>query len=302
MITLETRRSQVSIHGRVADERTRADLGPRRYRAALRNYRRHAIQKHDGYFAFADLPPSPPDYEVELSGREFQERVFTVPWPGPGAAALEPAGEDELQVIVTAVAGNRVSFASQPFVPYIVQGAEVLAPGGFATTLAEELAGADIDGAELQAVGPIVDADVLRIVRSTRVLLRPGPYYRFPATTTLVAIRVVEDAPGAAPLAAAQIRITAVNGAAVSSAVVAGATLFRAELPGPPPVPFLIGTDAARTTRTNARGDAVFYYAPTTPVTSLTMAVSRTGFTTQTPTIAVAPAQRSFALVQLVHD
>lgn len=302
MIALESRISRVALYGRVADELTRADLGVRRYRASLRNHRRVAVRKHDGWFAFPDLTPSPPGYELELSGREFQERTFTVTWPGPDAAALEPAGEDELQVIVTGVNGDRVSFASIPYVAPIAEAASVLGPGGFATTLAEELAGADIDGAELDAIGPIAVGSVLRIVRSTRVLLRPGPYYNFSEGTTVVAIRVVEDAPSAAPVQAAQIRITAVDGAALSSVVVHGVTLFRTNLPGPPVVAFLIGTDAARTTFTNARGDAVFYYAPVTPATTLTVSVSKTGYVTQSVTVPIQQSDRTFEQVQLVRS
>jgi hypothetical protein len=300
MSALESRISQVAIFGRVADELTRADLGARRYQASLRNHRREAVRKHDGWFVFPDLMPSPPDYELELSGREFQGRTFTVSWPGPGPVAVEPAGEDELQIIVTAVNGDRVSFASIPFLPHIPEAATVLAPGGFSTALAEALAGADIDGAELQAIGPIAVGDVLRIVRSTRVLLRPGPYYPFPENTTVVSIRTVEDTPGAEPVSAAQVRITAVNGTAVSAVVVDGVTLFRADLPGP--VPFLIGTDAARTTFTNVRGDAVFHYAPATPVTALTVSVSKNGYVTQSVIVAVQQADRTFEQVQLVRS
>ncbi|HEX7119509.1 MAG TPA: hypothetical protein VF212_12015 [Longimicrobiales bacterium] len=308
MAAIEIRTSRVAFHGRVADELTRQDLAPGRYRASLRNGRRAAVQKADGSFAFADLAPSPPDHAVRLAGREFRTRDFDVSWPGGAPQEVAFPGEDELQVIVTRVTGRRVSFATIPFLPTIPAGSEVIGESGFTTALDEDLEGVDVDGAALQATGTIAPGHALRIVRSRRLLLRPGPYYEFPPGSTVAAFRVVEDTAGDPPVADARIRITAVNGAAVTSVTVGGVELFRANLPGPPPpppsppTPFLLGTDAARTGLTNERGDAVFYYPSNTPVTSLTVSVERDGYQTQTRTIAVVPQQRTFDQVRLVRS
>lgn len=304
MTAVDTRITQVAVFGRAADELTRTDLTPRQFRATV-DYPRAAIQKEDGHFVFADLPASPPNYQVELTGRAYQTRRLTVTNPG-GATPLEinPDGEDELQVIATSINGNRVSFAALDFLPTISQGAQVIGEGGFATTLAETADGADADGVELTAVAGFAADRVLRVVRSRRLLLRPGPYYAFPEATTVVAIRVVEATINHEPIPDVSIEITAVNGAPVTPVVVAGVTFFRAELPASPApatLAFLIGTQAARESFTNARGDAVFYYTPTTPVTSLTLDISKTGYVTQTSTVAVQQGERVFSSIQLVR-
>jgi hypothetical protein len=296
------RTSQVAIVGRAADELTRADLNPRRFSASLANHRRVAVQKEDGWFVFADLPASPPAYEVVLEGRQFQPRRLSVTATGVGAVEIDTDGEDELHVIVTDIDVNRVVFATVPFVPRIPAGAQAIGEGGFATTLGESIEGVDVDGAELSNVTGLAAGEVLRIIRGRRLLLRPGPYYPFPPGTTVAAIRVVDSLPGSEPVADAQVEISEVNAAPIANVVADGVTLFRADLPPAPNTPFMIGTLEALGTVTNHRGDAVFYYAPNTPVTSLTVSVSRVGYTTQTQAVAVAAGTRTSTLVQLVRS
>lgn len=305
MIAVETRVSQVAIAGRVADELTREDLNPRRVHASLRNHPRQAVGKEDGYFVFADLPASPPAYEVELTGPQFQARRLTLTVSAGTALEVDLAGEDELQVIITDINSDRVSFAAIPLVPTIDEGALVLGEGGFSTILDEPIEGVDVDGAELLSTTGLVVGQALRIIRSSRLLMRPGPYYPFPESTTVVALRVVESLPGNAPISDARIQITSVNGASVTSVVIDSVTLFRADLPTggtPPTTPFMIGTQAARATATNARGDAVFHYSRATPVTSLVVSVSKPGYVSQAQTVTVTPGARSSNRVQLVRS
>ncbi len=306
MTPFENRERRLAFFGRAADGFTRQDLSPRRFRATLRNPPRRAAQKEDGHFVFANLTPSPPDYRIDLAGPEFQPRELLVPWPGPGPVEIRPPGEDEIHVVITGVNASRVTFASIEFLPPIALGAPVLGEGGFTTTLAAALEGNDVQEAELTSAAGLAAPQILRIVRSNRLVFRPGPYYPFPPGTTQAALRVVENTAGAPPIEDAQVRITAVNAAPVTPVNVGGVTLFQASLPTPPPpgatTPFLIGTDASRTLRTNARGDAVFYYSPATPVASLTLDVSRPGYVSQTPTIPVQTAERSFQLVSLVRS
>ena len=304
MSAVVVRTSQVAIVGRVADELTRADLNPRRYAASLVNHTRQAVQKEDGYFVFADLPASPPYYEVELVGRQFQTRRLDVTATGTSMVAIDSDGEDELQVIITHIDTtlSRVSFAAVPFTPPIAKNAEVFGEGGVATTLAETLEGADADGAVLASLTGVTVDQALRIVRSPRLLLRPGAYYPFPQSTTVAAIRVVDSLPGSELISGAALEITAVNSAPVASVLVDGVTLFRADLPTTPTTPFMIGTRQALGTFTSARGDAVFYYPPTTPVTSLTLSVTKAGYVTQTPTVSVTPGARTASVIQLVRS
>jgi hypothetical protein len=294
---VEMRVSRVAFYGRVADELTRQDLTPRQYQATLAAHPRQAVQKQDGWFVFADLPPD--NYAIDLSGAHFQRRRLTVAAPPVGSTEIIVPGEDDVQVIANSVvAPDRVEFARLPFVPRVSDAAQVFVEGGAPTTLDELLEGVDVEGATLSSLGGIGVGTALRIVRSSRLVLRPGPYYPFPESTTVVAFRVM-DSLSAGPVIAAQIQIANVNGAALSTSTVGGVTLFRAALP-PVPTPFMLGTDAARTTLSNGRGDAVFYYPPNTPIAALTVDVTRTGYVPQAVTVVVQPGKRVSRVVQLV--
>jgi hypothetical protein len=296
MTAVDTRSTRVAFFGRVADELTRQDLSPRQFRATLASSARRAVQKEDGYFVFVDLPASPPSYDVDLTGDQFQPRRLSVAAPAVGTTEVIVAGEDELHVIVLRIdLPDRIEFAVLPFVPSVPQGVPVLSSGGAATTLLEPLEGVAIDGAELATIAGVAVDDTVRIVRSSRLLLRPGPYYPFPADTTVAAIHVVESTAGAEPIPGVQLQITQVNGAVVTSTMVAGATLFRT-------TSIVIGTDAARTALSNARGDAVFYYPSNTPVTALTLSVSKAGYLTQAVSVVVQPQARTSTVVQLVRS
>ena len=298
----ETLSTHTALVGRVADALTRQDLTPKQFHASLRNHYRESILKRDGWFVFADLRPSPPNYEIELGGAEFVERRLNVAWPGPGSLVVDPGGEDELQVIATAINGADVSFAPVEFLPKIPSGSPVVGEGGFTSTLAEDLEGAGVAQATLASAAGLGAGEVMRIRRSSRLLLRPGPTYPFPAGSTRLTVRTVENTLGQPPILGAQVRITAVNSAALAAVLVGGVSLFRATLPAVPPAPaapFLLGADAARTVLTNDRGAAVFFYPGSTPVTSLTVAVSKTGFVTQTRVAAITPGDAAFELVAL---
>ncbi len=305
MTALETTVSRVRYVGRVADALTRLDLVPARYRAMLSTHHRRAVQKQDGHFVFADVaarPAGAPDHVVELTSREFQSRRFSLPSAGSALTVIGTDGEDELQVIVTGMTGNRAEFAAVPFVPAIAAGARVVGEGGFTTTLAESLDGVDVDGAELTAIGGLGVGEVLRIVRGQRLLLRPGPNYAFPAGTTVAGLHVVEaplppDPLDRIPVADAVVRITAVDGAAVAPVPVGGVTLFLATLPPP----FLLGTIEATRTETDGRGQAVFHFASNVPATALTVSVSRAGFVTATTTLTVTAGARTARTLPLVR-
>jgi hypothetical protein len=297
---LDVHAVRVAVHGSVADELTRQSLSPRRFRATLAGGRQEGILKEDGHFVFVDLPASPPDYDIELSGREFQSRTLTASLPAVPPLELQAAGEDELHILVSAIdAGqNRVSFSTVEFVPVIAAGAPVLGPGGFATTLAQDLEGSSVQAADVQAVAGLAVGDPLRIIRSNRLVLRPGPYYPYPEDSTVAAFRVVENTLGEPPLAGAVLQITEVDGVAISTVSAGGLTLFTANLA----TPLMLGPEAARETRTNSRGDAVFYFPANTSATSLTASITLAGYTSQTVTLAVQAQQRRFLAVSLARS
>jgi hypothetical protein len=297
---VEVRTTRVSFHGRVADELTRQSLSARRFSAALTGHRQRALLKDDGHFVFVNLPASPPPYEIELSGREFQSRTLTASLPAAPPLEVQAPGEDELPVLIAAVdvAQSRVTFSAVTFLPVIRAGATVLGPGAFSTTLAQDLEGSSADEAILQSVAGLAPGDPLRIVRSARLMLRPGPAYPYPAGTTIAAFRVGEATADNPPLPDALLQITTVDAAPLSTVSAGGLTLFTANLG----VPLMLGPTAARETRTNSRGEGVFYFPGNTPITSLTVSVALAGYVAQNVTLPIEAQQRRFLSVQLVRS
>ena len=261
-MTVDSRSSRVSFFGRFADELSRSDISKGSFQVSLNGSSRQPHFKDDGFFVFADLRPSPPPYVLQATSSLYQDKSFSAVLPANTMVELSFPGEDELIVLVTTVdaAQNRVNFNNIAFLPPVAEGAVVRGPGGFSATLAETLEGNDVGFALLSSVTGLNSGDPLRIVRSPRMLLRPGPYYQFPAGTTLLALSVVENAPGAEPIAGAQMQITQVNAQPVTAINVGGVNLNRAELPGIPPIPVMLGPVEAVITHSNSRGHAIFYY------------------------------------------
>jgi hypothetical protein len=304
-MTFESRSSRVSFFGRFSDELSRDDIAKGTFQVSLNGSLRTPHFKDDGFFVFSDLKPSPPTYALEATSALYQSKSFSRVLPANTMVELSFPGEDELIVLSTTIdaAQNRVNFANIPFLRPIDQGAAVLGPLGFSAALAVAIEGNDVDFALLDSVVGLNSGDPIRIVRSTRMLLRPGPYYQFPARTTLLALSVVETAPGTEPVGGARIEITQVNGQAVNPVVVGGLSLNRVDVPatvvGDPPIPVLLGPAEAVVTRSNTRGHAIFYYQETTPITAVTIAISKAGYVTTTVTEALTPSQRTQQTIPL---
>ena len=300
-MTVDSRSTRVSFFGRFADELSRSDISKGSFQVSLQGSAKNPQFKEDGFFVFADLRPSPPAYVMTATSSIYQDKSFAASSLANAMVELSFPGEDELIVIVTNIdAGQRrVSFNNIAFLPSISEGATVIGPGGFSETLTETLEGTDVDFALLSSVAGLNDGDALRILRSRRMLLRPGPYYQFPAGTTLLALTVVENGPGAEPVAGAQIQITQVNAQPVTAVNVGGVNLNRAQLPGPPPVPLLLGPAAAVIARSNIRGHAIFYYPQNSPITALTISISKSGYVTTNVTAAVTAGQRTQQTIPL---
>jgi hypothetical protein len=288
----ESTTERVALYGRTADDLTRCVLPGEAIDAVLTATGQWALRKDDGYFVFANLPPSVSGYEVAVSARSYQARSLTVSLPTTAAVPITYPGEDELFVAVTTVDSGtrRVSFDRIPFLPRIAAGARVRGIGGFTATLSETLEGSDVDFATLSSVAGLAAGGLLRFVRSERLVLAPGPYYPFDPTTTLVSLKVVENGPDALPLGNAAIAIDEVNGKAITTTAVQGAHLHRVALSASSSL--LLGTDRAIRTRTNERGDAVLYFPANTPITALRLQLHRAGFHPSTQTLTVAPGNR----------
>jgi hypothetical protein len=237
----ESHASRLSFYGRLADDLTRQMVRVQDVTVSLEGDRRRPFLKQDGYFVFADLEPSVTDYHFRIAVRSYQDRTIAKALPANTAVELIFSGEDELYLLITQVQGaqNRITFEEIPFVPTIEAGAMVIGEGGFTATLAEPLEGQKLSFAVLSTVAGLAGGQLLRILRSASLIVRPGPYYPFPAETTVVAVKVVESDPAETPIGDAAVEVIQVNATAPTAVNVGGLNLSRINLGGNPPA-FLI--------------------------------------------------------------
>jgi hypothetical protein len=284
----ESHASRLSFYGRLADNLTRQMVRVQDITVSLEGDRQRPLLKQDGYFVFADLEPSVTDYRFRIAVRSYQDRTIVKALPANTAVELIFPGEDELYLSIVEVKGaqNQVMLEKIPFVPTIEAGATVIGEGGFTATLAEPLGGHKVSCAELSTVVGLASGQLLRIVRSASLMVRPGPYYPFPAKTTLVAVKVVEKDPVETPIGDTAVEITQVNATAPTTVNVGGLNLSRINLGGNPPA-FLILDNDDKKTSTNDRGDAVFYFPGYKNITSLQLVVSKNQYQTATSTINI---------------
>lgn len=284
MPTFETRTTRVSLFGRLAEAPTRRSVPPSAFEATLGE--KEAIYKQDGSFAFVDIEPKATPYAITVRGRAYRTRVISASLPTLAAVALARDGEDELYVSITAVEApqQRVRFDLIPFLPAIAPGATVVAAGGFSATLQEPLEGEDVDFALLSTVAGLAPGGVLRIRRSDRLLLRPGPYYTLSEPATVLSARFLENTSAADPVEGALMVLSEVNGVALATVTVDGLVLHRVQLGAQTVV---LGPSSAVEVESNPRGEARLDLPAHLPITSLRLQVSHPDHVAVSQTVAV---------------
>jgi hypothetical protein len=299
MMLVEKQTSRLSFFGRMADDLTRQVLLPGDTAVFLENERRKALIKVDGHFAFADLEPSPTNYRIHIGARSYQDRVISQELPTGAPVQVMSPGEDELYLLITGVATpqKRVTFEQITFAP-IEAGAAIIGEGGFTATLAEALEGQKVTFVVLSTVAGLAAGQMLRIVRSPNLLLRPGPHYPFPADVTVLAVKVVANASLQTALGDTAIEITRINGTAPTLTDVGGLQLSLFDLGGNPPGSAILD-DNDKNTATNDRGDAVFYFPGSKPITTIDVTVSKTKYQTTSSSINVTANARTFQNITL---
>lgn len=296
MVSTDQITSRVSFFGRLADEVTRGVVPSSGFSATIDGLGQDALHKDDGYFVFADVPPSATPYTIYIDGAAYQTRTFGAALPADTAVELTAGGEDELFVTVDSVSvlERRINFAAIAFVPTIDAGADVFGPGGLTSMLDEPLEGSAVDFAIVDDANGFAAGNVLRIVRSPRLLLRPGPSYTFPSDATVVAVKTIEDDPDDTPIEGVSVTIDRVNGQPLQTVTIGGVDL--AHLPSES---LIIGTTAALETLTTARGQAVYHFPSDTTVTELRVALAKSGYVATSATISVAATERMLETVTL---
>jgi hypothetical protein len=294
---------RLSFFGRVTDDFRREPAWQGEYRVTLqRTPPAEALYKQDGHFVFSDLAPSATAYTFRMLDGLYQGRQFSKALPTTAPVEIGYDGEDEIYLFTKAVnpVPKQVTFDAIPFLPLIRAGATVLAEGGFSTTLAEDLAGVDVTTAVLTSVVGLSGGKLMRIIRSRCLRAKAGPYYPFPAGTTVLRLKVVEDSPDETPLPAATARLQQVNATVLSSTTVDAVVLRHVALGGLPPQALVLGTDADLDAVTESRGNAVFYFPGQFALTSLQLAVSRAGYVSSTVVVPVSAGATTSVKVKLV--
>jgi hypothetical protein len=300
----DTFTSALSFFGRLSDELTREVILPSDYRVRVSGASMtapvQAQYKSDGFFYFQDLKVSAANYQLDLRSSLYQPRSFLKSLPTPAPVEISYAGEDEVYVLIKTVngAGKTVGFDKIPFVPPVPKGAPVIGQGAFTTTMAETLEGVDVATASLDSITGLMPGQLLRMVRSRRLLAKPGPYYPFPSDTTRAHVKVVEDAPGEEPLRSARLLIQSVETVAPVGTVVGGVEIKTVTLPGPAPT-LILGTSRDLETRTDARGQAVLFFPGQWPITTCAVLVSAAGHVSKTANLTLIAKQRTLAAVKL---
>ncbi|MEP7305174.1 MAG: hypothetical protein ABJA98_06620 [Acidobacteriota bacterium] len=302
MVVAERSVRRLAFFGRLADDLTRRPLRPGDMTVTVAGDHRSTLLKGDGHFAVVDLQPSATDYQIQIGGPAYQTRTVAKALTAAAPVPVTFAGEDELYVVLggAPTPQNRISFEPLAFVPTVEAGASVIGQGGFTATLAEPLEGRNVNSAVLSTVAGLVAGQLLRIVRSPNLLLRPGPTYAFPSDVTVVVVHVVENDPAEPALAGATLAISKINGAGPIGATVGGLPLSRFALGGTAVVSVVLD-DEDRAASSNDRGDAVFYFSGEKALTSLAIDVSKAQYQPAAVTMNVTANARNVQKVSLTR-
>lgn len=290
MAIFEARTTHVSLYGRFADAFTRQSIAPTDFNITLEESGAKPICKNDGSFAFIDLEPRPTSYKLTVQSRTYRSRQISANFTTPGATTLARDGEDELYVTINTInpGQHRISFDLIPFLPSIRAGAPVIGQSGFTTALQEPLEGEDVNFAVLNTVTGLSSGNVLRIIRSDRLLLRAGPYYLFTEPATVLSARIVENSPSAKPITGAKVTVNQINGVTTTTILVGGVELYRVQLAGDS---VILGPLSAVESHTNLRGEALLDFPGHLSITNIGVQVNHPEYFPLSQTVAVTAGE-----------
>ena len=293
-------KSKLSFFGRLADEVTREVIPFKNFGVSILDNSAVPLYKTDGYFVFSDVKPLPTDYRFHLAAPSYQSRMVEKNLPSDSPVELSFAGEDELYVFIDDVQNGtekRVTFGTIPFLKTIPPGAAVYGENGFSTTLAAALEGENIGFAVLDDIAGLSAGELLRFVRSSNIIMRPGPYYRFNPGTTVAALKFSDNStPGQPVPAGVRCEIIEVNDTAISSTSVGG---LEVKTVTPGGTGLVLGAEKDITAYSDERGYCVFYYPANTPIVKLKLDISADGYNSLLKEVTVTPGSREFQWLEL---
>jgi len=283
---------KASLVAQVIEDFSYEPLDYQRFSAELVGVKKTPHYKDGGYFAFTGLVPG--DYQLLIFGERFQTRRLPVTIPF-APVVFNQAGDNELMVVVKTVkANNRITFDPTTIARPIKAGADVVA-AGLSTKLTTKLDAGKNASARFDSVAGLAPGAIVRIIRDRSIRLRFNPYYPAPAELTQIVGTVILKNNPQSPLGNAVIRMTQVNGVAITVSNVAGARIASVTLGGSKVV---LGTESDMQTSTNARGDYNFYFSRE-DFTNITLEASLAGFKTVTRSIPITARARNRANFEL---
>jgi len=300
---------KTSLVAQVIEDVSYEPLADQRFQAELVGTGKAPHYKDSGYFAFGDLLPG--DYQLRIVADRFQTQQLPVTIPAapvvfvPGEKKLPKLleriifaqpGDNELVVIVKTVnaPSKLITFDAVTLPRPINVGALVLVNGS-KLTLDARLDAGTVASARLDSVAGIAPDAIVRIVRDRSIRLRFDPYYPAPAELTRIVGAVsLNNQPGV-PLENALVRITKVDGKAVTVADVDGARIASVIL-GANKV--ILGTESDIQTTANARGDYNLYFSRA-DFPNVTLEASLAGFKKISADVTINPLARNLADFEL---
>ncbi len=282
---------KASLVAQVIEDCSYEPLGYERFSAELVGVKKTPHYKDGGYFAFTGLLPG--DYQLRIFGERFQTRRLPVTIPF-APVVFSQAGDNELMVVVKTVNGTRITFDPITIARSINAGADVVA-ANLTTKLSTKLDAGKISSARFQSIGDLVPGAIVRIIRDRSIRLRFDPYYVAPAgITRIVGTVSFKDLPQF-PIENALVRMTEVNGVAITVGDVGGARIASVTLGG---ADVILGTESDMQTTANAVGDYNFYFSRE-DFTNITLEASLDALTTVTRSVAITTGARNRADFQL---
>ena len=300
---------KASLVAQVIEDVSYEPFANQQFQAELVGTGKEPHYKDSGYFAFSDLVPG--DYQLRIVAERFQTQQLPITIPSapivfvPGEKKLpkllerivfDQPGDNELVVVVKTVnaPGKLITFDAVTLPRPINVGALVLVNGS-KLKLDARLDAGTIASARLDSVAGVAPDAIVRIVRDRSIRLRFDPYYPAPAELTRIVGAVsLKNQPGV-PLENALVRITKVDGKAVTVADVSGARIASVLLGGNK---VILGTESDIQTTANARGDYNLYFRRA-DFPNVTLEASLTGFKKISADITINPLARNPADFEL---
>jgi hypothetical protein len=277
----------------LADDLTREVIPYKAFQVSINGIKKQPLYKEDGYFVFSDIEESDDEYEFHLTSKHYQTRIIKKNLITNSPVELTYDGEDELYVFIKGVQDStekKVTFNKIAFLKTIPEGSLVIGQGGFSSKLTETIEGEDVEFAILENVSGLSAGKILRFIRSNNMVMRASSYSPFEKETTLLSLKFIEDDPAETPITTVKVEIKKVNDLPIVSVPIGTLEIKTVTLAGQE---LVLGTVNDITTYSNPRGDCIFYYSPETPITKLTLKITKDGFTPTTEEIDLTAKERT---------